>query len=437
MAAAPAAVASAVFLATVAVIVLRLVDEAVAGLAGALAAVALVSGYTASRAFHFIDWDVMAILLGMWILTGYMTEAGVAEAIVSWVSSRVGEYRVFILSLALIAGFVSMFVDNVLVILLFGSIALEAARRAGGNPALAVILVGLAANYMGTALLMGDLPPQLLHSIAGYEFLDFIWWRGRPGSFIVLTASFLATMAVMYALFLRGEPRTPVEPVGAEARVKRGPLAVSASVFAATVAAMALRPLLGVPLGYITLSGAAAMALAAEAARRLGHEDYPSFEKVASDVEWRALLFYASLFALVGSLQYSGALASLASHLRSLIAGGGARAFAASYWLAALPSTVVEHDAMLLSLLYTVRDAAALAGVDPHPLYWALAWGATLASNLTTAAAPALYVALVIAERGGRRVGPLEFLRYSSAFVAAGLALTFLVALPLYAPLTH
>jgi Na+/H+ antiporter NhaD/arsenite permease-like protein len=426
------AVAVAIFTLTVAAIVLRVVDEAVAGLAGAVLAVALVRGYTPLEAFHYIDWNVIAILLGMWIITGYLVEAGFASAVVSWIAGRARGYRAFILALALAAGFVSMLVDNVLVILLFGSIAVEAAERARANPALAVMLVGLSANYMGTALLLGDLPPQLLHSIAGYEFLDFIWWRGRPGSFILLTLSFLATLGVMYAVFLRREPDAPLAGVERRDTVKRGPLALALAFFSATVAGMALRPLLGVPLGFIAVAGASLLALTAEAARRLGAGEYPSFEDVAGRVEWRALLFYASLFALVGSLEASGATERLAAALAPRLAAGGAWGFTAAYWLAAAPSTIVEHDAMLLSLLYVARDAAASAGFDPGPLYWAMAWGATLASNLTTAAAPALYVALLISERHGRRIGPGEFLRYSSVFVAAGLAATYLMALPFY-----
>jgi hypothetical protein len=41
---------------------------------------------------------------------------------------------------------------------------------------------GFSANFMGTALLLGDLPPQMLHSVAGAEFFDFIWQFGRPSS---------------------------------------------------------------------------------------------------------------------------------------------------------------------------------------------------------------------------------------------------------------
>ena len=52
-------------------------------------------------------------------------------------------------------------------------------------------MIGFSANFMGTALLLGDLPPQMLHSVAGAEFFDFIWQHGRPSSFPILMVTFI------------------------------------------------------------------------------------------------------------------------------------------------------------------------------------------------------------------------------------------------------
>ncbi len=432
---AEAAVALAVFVAVVAAIVARVVEEAVAALAGVVVIVVLLSSYGPEDAFHHIDWDVMAILFGMWVITGYMVKAGFSRAVLDFIVGRVGSYRALLMALAVAAGFLSILVDNVLVILLMGSLALEAARRSGGDPVLAVLLVGLSANFMGTALLMGDLPPQLLHSVAGAEFWDFIWHMGRPSSFPLLTVTFLATLAVYYLLYVRREPRglPPLQEGGDQ--VDRGLLAVSTAFFAATVAGMAVRPLLGVPLGFITVTGAAALALTVEAARRLGARRWPSFDDVLGEVEWRALLFYASLFALVGGLDAAGVIEEAARRLEPLLAGGGLRAYAASYWVVAALSTIVEHDALLLTFLYIVRDAAGQLGLNPWPLYWAMAWSATLASNATTAAAPALYVALTLAEEKGHRIPPTRFLKYSLPFAGVSLLIHFALTAPIWAPL--
>ena len=430
-----AVVALVVFLAAVAAVNARLVDETVAALAG-LVAMVVFAGYSPVEAFHAVDWNVIMILLGMWIITAYMNRAGFAEAVVSAVAGRVRSYHAFLVAMMLLAGFISMFVDNVLVILLLGSIVIEAARRNGGNPLLAVLMVGFSANFMGTALLMGDLPPQLLHSVGGAEFLDFIWHLGRPSSFPLLTVTFLAVTGIMYLVFIRREPRQLVGVSGAGGKdVDRLLLWVSVGFFSATVAGMALRPMLGVPLGFITVAGAVLLALTVEVLARLAGRRLPRFEEIVGDVEWRALMFYAALFSLVGGLEHSGVLEAFAKHLEPYVAAAPLVSYTVFYWATAALASIVEHDALLLTMLYTVRDAARLAGVNPWPLYWGMAWAATLASNATVAAAPALYVAVTMAEKAGYRVTPGRFLRYSIPYALSSLAVHYLVTLPFWATL--
>ena len=59
---------------------------------------------------------------------------------------------------------------------------------------------------MGTALLLGDLPPQMLHSVSGAEFLDFIWMDGRPSSFPILMVTFVSTLPSCIAFGFRNAP---------------------------------------------------------------------------------------------------------------------------------------------------------------------------------------------------------------------------------------
>ena len=56
---------------------------------------------------------------------------------------------------------------------------------------------------MGTGLLLGDLPPQLLHSVTGIEFGGFLWHSGRPSSFFVLTATYAVVVVVFYWIFAK------------------------------------------------------------------------------------------------------------------------------------------------------------------------------------------------------------------------------------------
>ncbi len=103
----------------------------------------------------------------------------------------------------MLTGLLSMFIDNVVCILMMAPVALPLARALGIPATPLVLMIGFSANFMGTALLLGDLPPQMLHSVAGAEFFDFIWQHGRPSSFPILMVTFVITLAFMYVYGFR------------------------------------------------------------------------------------------------------------------------------------------------------------------------------------------------------------------------------------------
>ncbi len=424
-----AVIATVLFLIAIAAIVLRLVDETVIVLA-AISLMVILAGYEPAAAFKAVDWNVIMILLGMWLLTGYLIEARIPEWIVAKLASRARSYGAFMLSMLIASGFLSMFVDNVLVILLLGSLVADVAIRSGRDPLPPVMLVGLSANFMGTALLMGDLPPQLLHGVTGVEFLDFIVFMGRPSSFPLLTITFIVVTLLAYRIYLRGSSR--IETPSKE--VKLGLLAYIAIFwFVITVIGMAVRPLLGYELGFITMAGASLAALTIETLRRAGVKGLVSFEEAFRHVEWRALIFYAGLFSLVGGLKEAGVLVKVAESLAPLLQEDPLLSYTVFYWIVGILSTFIEHDALLLVFLIVVKEAATLLGVEPWGVYWGIAWSATLASNATVAAAPALYVALTIAEeKRGRRVAPSELLRITVPYALVSLVIHYLVTLPFW-----
>jgi Na+/H+ antiporter NhaD/arsenite permease-like protein len=279
-----------------------------------------------------------------------------------------------------------------------------------------ILMIGFGANFMGTALIIGDLPPQMLHSVAGAEFFDFIWQHGRPSSFPILMVTFVVTLAAMYAYGFRGRARVPnIEALGIDARVPNRLFAgVVVGWFLGTVIAMSMRELLGVKLGFIAMTGALSLVLVLAF---LGERvKAPSFEEMIQELDWRAIFFYIALFALVGGLEKTHILDKLAEAMKPMFAQSYALGATVLYWVTIPIVGLVEHDAYILTFLYTIRDLGE-AGIEPWPLYWMLLWSGTLGSNLTVAGAPALYVALSLAEKEeGRKVSLREFLAWSVPF---------------------
>jgi len=359
----------------------------------------------------------MAILVSIWLIAGYFGKSGVP----SWLSVQAlklsgGRPGLLVMILTFLAGVISMFVDNVVTILMMAPVALPLARAMKLPAAPVILMIGFAANFMGTALIIGDLPPQMLHSVAGAEFFDFIWQFGRPSSFPILMVTFVVTLGAMWAYGFRGRSRvSSIGELGIDARIPNKLFAtVAVGWFLATVVAMSMREMLGVKLGFIALTGALSLVLVLA---MLGDRvKAPNFEEMLQALDWRAIFFYIALFALVGGLEKSHVLDMLADAMKPLFAQNYALGATVLYWVTIPIVGLVEHDAYILTFLYTIRDMAK-DGIEPWPLWWMLLWSGTLGSNLTVAGAPALYVALTLAEKEeGRKVSLREFLAWSVPF---------------------
>ena len=406
----------AIFAITILAVVTNVIDSTLAAMIGV--AVMIWAGVMSDEdAFKYVDWNVMAILVSIWLIAGYFGKSGVP----SWLSVQAlklsgGRPGLLVLILTFLAGVISMFVDNVVTILMMAPVALPLARAMGIPLVPVILMIGFGANFMGTALIIGDLPPQMLHSVAGAEFGDFIWQFGRPSSFPILIVTFVITLAAMYAYGFRGAKRVAnISELGIDARIPN-PLFATIVVlwFIGTVIAMSLREYIGVKLGFIALTGAISLVLVLA---MLGDRvKASSFEEMVQELDWRAIFFYIALFALVGGLEKSHILDMLAEQMKPLFRESYALGATVLYWVTVPIVGLVEHDAYILTFLYTIRDLGT-AGIEPWPLYWMLLWSGTLGSNLTVAGAPALYVALSLAEKEEKRkVSLREFLAWSIPF---------------------
>ncbi|MFQ5849348.1 MAG: SLC13 family permease [Candidatus Binatia bacterium] len=436
----------AIFSVTIVVVITGLIDRSVAALFGV--AIMVWAGVMSEvDAFLFVDWNVMGILASIWVIAGYFGKSGVPE----WLSAQAlrlsgGHSGLLVMILSMLAGLLSVVVDNVVVILMLAPVALPIIRHLGLPLTPVILMIGFSANFMGTALLLGDLPPQMLHSVSGVEFLDFIWQAGRPSSFPILMVTFTLTLGVMYMYGFRSAPReseevnaagsaspqlseaNPGERLAIDTRIPDRLFAfIVVGGFFATIVAMALRQVLGVKLGFIAMSGALVLILILEIFGSRIRK--PELEEILQELDWRAIFFYIALFALVGGLEKAAILERLATSLTPLFAQNLTLGASLLYWATVPIVGVVEHDAYILTFLYTIRDLGH-QGVEPWPLWWMLVWSGTLGSNLTVAGAPALYVALNLCEREDKRkISLREFLSWSVPFTIAASLICYLLGM--------
>src|SRR5260370_20230231 len=123
-------VALAIFVLSILAVISNVVDATVAALIG-VAVMVWVGVMTDVEAFQLVDWNVMAILIGIWMIAAYFGKTGVP----SWLSVQAlrlsrGPPGLLVMFLSMLAGVVSMFVGKVVGFLVIGPWGLAPAGRA-------------------------------------------------------------------------------------------------------------------------------------------------------------------------------------------------------------------------------------------------------------------------------------------------------------------
>ena len=360
----------------------------------------------------------MAILVGIWIMAGYFGRSGVP----SWLSVQSlklsgGRPGLLVMVLSMLTGLLSMFIDNVVCILMMAPVALPLARAlehsrhaAGADDRLLGELHGHRAAARRPAA--ADAAQRRRRGVLRLHL------AARP-AVVVPDPAVHVHRSRSRSCISTASATSACRPAAGAASIKsdiQDPLFafIAVGMFLLTVFAMAMREFLGVKLGFIALTGAVILVLILEI---LGDKlkDAPSFEHIVQELDWRAVFFYIALFALVGGLEKTHILDMLANWMKPIFAQNYALGATLLYWVTIPIVGIVEHDAYILTFLNTIKELGT-QGIPPWPLWWVVLWAGTLGSNLTVAGAPALYVALRIAEKEeDRKVSLREFLSWSLA----------------------
>ncbi|GAB4529272.1 MAG: hypothetical protein Fur0018_15730 [Anaerolineales bacterium] len=127
------------------------------------------------RALHYVDWNVIFLILGMMIVIAVVERTGIFQ----WMAFRAyrisgGRLWLLLPILMLITGLASAFLDNVTTMLLMTPITIQIALAMGVNPLALLLPEVFASNVVGISTLIGTPTNILIGSYAGISFNDFL-----------------------------------------------------------------------------------------------------------------------------------------------------------------------------------------------------------------------------------------------------------------------
>jgi Na+/H+ antiporter NhaD/arsenite permease-like protein len=287
------------------------------------------------------------------------------------------------------------------------------------DPKPLVIVEIIAANIAGTATSIGD-PPNIMVSLQyGISFPEFLINMGPVAVLSIVALLFYVRWR--YGKELRSTKVAKIKLVTRSLDVVTDMriFLLGSSMFITFLVLLVFSRELGVSPANISLGAAATLLF-------LGGNRLVS---ILEHAEWSTLLFFGSIFIVVGGLVKSGVIASLATSLAGIVGSNMVLAIVVVIWLSALGSAFVGNIPFAVTMLPLVQGVVTATGLAVFPLLWSLVLGCDIGGNATIIGTAAGVVASDMAEKKGHRIGHLEYLKDGllSVFLIVGLGTIFMI----------
>ncbi len=407
-------VAVAVFLIVILLIITERVHRTAAAMAGAMVLI-LTGVMSADKALSYIDFNTIGVLVGMMIFVAIVRQSGMFEYIAVRAAKAVhGDPWKIMVAFTLITAVLSAILDNVTTVLLVGPMSIAIARMLKIDPVPFLMGQILASNVGGTATLIGDPPNIMIGSAAHLSFMDFLDNTGFAVLFILVVLILL--MKIVYEKKIElgtvdtgaVEELDPSKSITNRALMRKGII-----VLICVIVGFMFHDKLGIESSVIALTAAAVMLI-------IGREDV---NEAIQDVEWTTILFFMSLFVVVGGLTETGIIKELASKIIDATNGHPMVTMLVLLWASALLSSILDNIPFVATLIPLILAMQA-DGIDVTSFWWAISLGACLGGNGTMIGASANVVLSDISTKHGYPITFKSYLKVGMPFMLLSIVIS-------------
>ncbi|MBE9523976.1 MAG: ArsB/NhaD family transporter [Chloroflexi bacterium] len=409
-------IATAIFVILLLLIAFEKLHSTTAALLGA-SAVFLVSAigtafapsiyiFNFERALTYINWEVIFLVMAMMIVVAVIEETGIFQ----WTAFQAyrlsgGRSWVLVLILMAVTAVASALLDNFTTMLLMTPISLQIGLALGINPLALIIPEILASNVGGISTLIGTPTNILIGASAGIEFNGFLANQtiGVLIALVAMGAYVIWHYRKEWAKVSGGISETLYEKLKENGRI-RDPNALKKSlvVFVLILFGFVAGEQIHVVPAVPAIIGATTLLIWLN----------PDIHHMIRAVDWTTLVFFMTLFMVVGAVQEVGLIALAAQGISQIVGENlGLAIFVIVVGVGTL-STVVANIPMAASMLPVVEFlTGTIPGADTKVLYYALSMGAAMGGNGLLIGGEANLVTAGITDQAGSPISFKEFLK--------------------------
>ena len=358
-----------------------------------------------------INWSTIIFIAGMMIMVAGMSRVGFFRWLCMTLAKAVNykPARIFVVFMV-ISFCLSMFIDSITVILFLATVTLELAELISFDPVPMIIAEIFCANLGGSATMCGDPPNIIIGTSLGFTFFDFLSNTG-------LIAAIALVLTVLYFYLVFGkeyklkttdadfsdlpDPKTSITD-------KHG-FIISVCIFLLAVVLLITHGSTGLTVAFIGVLIAFLTVITAP----------KHIKEIFKNVDYKTLLFFVGLFVVVGGLEQTGVLQTVANFIEKVSGGNVYIMVAIIIWISGIASAFIDNIPFSATMLPIIQSlAAATTGLDVSVLAWALSIGTDIGGSATPIGASANVVGTSASTRAGH---PISWGKYCKAAVPATL----------------
>ncbi len=325
--------------------------------------------------------------------------------------------RYLFLAFMVLTAVLSAFLDNVTTVLFMVTVTIDLAELAKFDPKPYVLSEIFASNIGGTSTLIGDPPNIMIGSATGFSF----------GSFLVNVAPVSVAALVVALLYLR--KKFNVTNVTSEFSPSEMPqvttdrrlLWTGLFTLAAAIALFVMEDIVGIYPTTVALAAAIILLFVGG----------PKMPEILNKVEWSTLIFFGSLFIVVGALDKTGWLRLVSQSMSTIVGGNTALGITAVLWVSSVTSAFIDNIPFAAAFIPVLTELGE-TGLNVFPLWWALSAGTGLGGNGTIIGASANVIAAGIAQARGVKITFVEFAKVGIIIMLMTTAVANLILLAMF-----
>ena len=369
-----------------------------------------------TKVWGAIDLNVLLMIAGTMGIVSLFIESKMPELLADLIMEKVPNVQWAAVAMALFAGIISAFVDNVATVLMIAPVALEICKKLKTNPVPFIIAIAVSSNLQGAATLVGDTTAIMLGSALDMSFTDFFWYNGKPGMFFAVELGAILSALILAFLFRKEKAEIPKT---AE-RTKVTDYVPSILLLGTIVLLIAASFIPNKPdiTNGLICCGLLVIGLVYNVIRK---KKFSAITAPLKEIDFQTIGLLLGLFIMIGGISEQGVIDAAADLLAKMGGGNIFLLYTVIVWASVLISAFIDNIPYVATMIPVIAGLASALNVDPTVLYFGLLSGATLGGNCTPIGASANITGIGILRKEGYTVKNSDFFKIGIPFTLAAI----------------